>query len=230
MTIDNDATHAANLTAVLAAQTPQRRVRDASDLYNSTFYVIKLVNGQSISYAVRKTDAVWQTKRARNMRSVVFRENELTIDNDPRFDIAANIDFYIIGDEILISHIGHFETILRYKQAHQEDFAALQGEADFQAVFDNMAPLISHIGQNKIRLRRASAIRQKGHYRDQNFMNRLRDLGAQYGFTIQFHQNGRIIPSEETSAQIMTALLDHRLSSAFSTQVYDVQGATVVGP
>ncbi|ODT10718.1 MAG: hypothetical protein ABS35_41890 [Kaistia sp. SCN 65-12] len=228
MTIDDDETHAGLLTAYLATQTQQKRVRNEGDLYNCTFYVIKLVHGDSIVYAVRKTDAVWQTKRSLSMRSVIFRENELTIANDPRFDIATNIDFYIVDDEILVCHMGHFETILRYKQAHQGDFAALQGEIAFQAVFDDIAPLIDHVGQNKIRLRRASAIRQKGHYRDQNFMTRLRQQAEQYGFTIQFHQNGTIIPTEETCAQIITALLDHRLSSAFSTQIYDVQGAVVI--
>ena len=104
----------------------------------------------------------------------------------------------------------------------------MQGEEDFQAVFVDLAPLVAHVGQNKIRLRRASAIRQKGHYRDKAFMGRLRAQAEEYGFTIEFHQNGRIVATDATCAQIMTALLDHRLSSAFSAQIYDVQGVTVV--
>ena len=230
MAIGADETHSAILSAQLAAQTPQRRVRNSSDLYNAGFYVLKLVHGQSIVYAVRKTDAAWKTKRAINMKAVVFRENELTVDQDPRFDIATNFDFYVVGNEILISHMGHFESILRYKQAHRDDFAALQGEQAFQAIFVDMAPLVDHVGQNKIRLRRASAIRQKAHDRDQNFRDRLRAQAAQFGFTVQFHPNGKIIVTEDTCAQIITALLDHRLASAFSTRIYDVQGAIPIGP
>jgi hypothetical protein len=43
-------------------------------------------------------------------------------------------------------------------------------QPDFAAVFSDLAPLIQHVGVNKIRLRRMSAVRQKGHYRDGEFM------------------------------------------------------------
>lgn len=94
--------------------------------------------------------------------------------------------------------------------------------------FVDMAPLIAHVGANKIQLRRACAIRDKGHYRDMGFMDRLRANQAEYGLMITFDANGRIIATPETCAQIMTALLDHRLKSGFSTLVYDVQDTTPI--
>jgi hypothetical protein len=81
------------------------------------------------------------------------------------------------------------------------------------------------VGENKIQLRRASAIHQKGHYRDAEFMTRLREQHLNFGFAIQFDDNGRIIATPETCDEIVTALLDHRLSSAFSMRVYDVPSA-----
>lgn len=228
MKIATDETHAGILTAAVAQQMPGRRVRDATDLFNSAFYVIKLVHEEQVIYAVRKTDSVWKTKNALNVRTIVFRENELALDEEPRFDIATNIDFFIVGDEILILNKRHFESILRYKQAHREDFAELQAEAEFQNIFTDLAPLVGHVGENKIQLRRASSIRQKGHYRNQDFMDRLRARGAEFGFNIAFGDDGKIIVTPETCAEIMTALLDHRLSSAFSTNIYDVQNTVTV--
>lgn len=59
-------------------------------------------------------------------------------------------------------------------------------------------------------------------------MDRLRANQAEYGLMITFDANGRIIATPETCAQIMTALLDHRLKSGFSTLVYDVQDTTPI--
>jgi hypothetical protein len=59
-------------------------------------------------------------------------------------------------------------------------------------------------------------------------MQRLRQRYAEYGFTIQFDDQGRIVVTEETSSQIITALLDHRLASGFSQRIYDVPSAVAV--
>jgi hypothetical protein len=84
------------------------------------------------------------------------------------------------------------------------------------------------VGVNKIRLRRMSAVRQKGHYRDAEFMDRLRQHHAEYGFTLQFDEDGKIVVTDETSSQIITALLDHRLASGFSKRIYDVPSTVPV--
>lgn len=226
--IATDETHAALLTGLIGAQTDQRRVNDVADLFNSKFYVIKLVHDGQVVYAVRKTGGIWKTKNNWSVKTVVFREQELTVDTTPRFDISDFVDFFIVGDGILIKDKGSFETILKYKQAHREDFHELQQEQEFVAVFAEMAPLVAHVGDNKIQLRRASAIRQKGHYKDEEFMARLRERSTEFGFTIEFDTDGRISPTAATCSQIMTALLDHRLASAFSSRIYDVPSTTVV--
>lgn len=92
----------------------------------------------------------------------------------------------------------------------------------------SIAPFVEHVGTNKIRLRRVSALRDKGHFRNANFMARLREHHAAYGFTFQFNNEGQIIATPETAAQILTALLDHRLASAFSEVIYDVPSSTPV--
>jgi hypothetical protein len=221
-------TNAGLLTDLAAAEIEAKRVQDAERLQNTTFYLIKLIRNDAILYAVRRTTSGWKTKHAISARSLFFAENMLDLDNRPRFDLEKSIDFFVIGEELLILHKEHFESTLRYKQTHANDFAELQAEPDFAAVFVDLAPLIQHVGVNKIRLRRMSAVRQKAHYRDAEFMSRLRQHYAEYGFALQFGEDGKIIATDETSSQIITALLDHRLASGFSKCVYDVSSTVTI--
>jgi hypothetical protein len=222
LAIAKEETHASLLVDIVAAETDLRRVRRPEHLHNSKFYLIKLVHDDTVIHAVRRTDSGWTTKRALTIRSVFYEENRLTLDGRPHFDIEKTIDFFIVGDEVVILSKGRFESILRYKEAHRDDFTALQAEVEFATAFVDLSPLVAHVGTNKIQLRRVSAIRQKGHYRDAEFMARLRQHHAEYGFAIQFADDGRIIATPETCPEIVTALLDHRLASGFSTRIYDV--------
>lgn len=59
-------------------------------------------------------------------------------------------------------------------------------------------------------------------------MTKLRQHHAGHGLTLEFDTNGLIVPTAETCRDIITALLDHGLASAFSENVYDVPDATKV--
>ncbi|HTV54183.1 MAG TPA: Kiwa anti-phage protein KwaB-like domain-containing protein [Terriglobia bacterium] len=226
--IGRDETHAGLLVDAVAAETENRRVQNVKHLLNSTFYLIKLTHNGEVLYAVRRTPPGWKTKRAISVRTLVLAESRLDIDDSPRFDIEKNIDFFICGEEVLILHKGHFESTLQYKQAHSEDFLALQKEPEFADLFVDLTPLVQHVGSNKIQLRRMCSVHQKAHYRDTDFMARVRDHHTEYGLTLQFNNEGRIIVTPDTGAQVITALLDHRLASGFSKRVYDVPSATPV--
>lgn len=226
--IPADETHVAILVQEIGAEIARKKASELRHLMNSKFYVAKFVVGDQIAYAVRKTGAAWRTKKAASIRNVFFSDEMLAIDERPHFELSRNFDFVVLGDDILILNKAAFESVLRHKEAQREDFAELQADQQFLDVFIDIGPLVAYIGDNKIQLRRACAIREKGHYRDVQFMERLRATQAQYGLTIQFDGNGKIVATEDTCAQIMKALLDHRLRSGFSTLVYDVQDTTPV--
>jgi hypothetical protein len=226
--IAKDETFADIVIEAVGAETENKRVQKTEQLRNTTFYLIKMVNTDIILYAVRRTSTGWKTKRAVSARTIIFDENQLDLDDRPRFDLEKNLDFFVFDGDLLILHKGHFESILRYKEAHASDFLALQAEAEFAGIFVDLAPLVQYVGKNKIHLRRMSAVRKKGYYRDAEFMNRLRQRHTEYGFTFQFDEDGQIIPTAETSSQIITALLDHRLKSEFSRHIYDVPSTTQV--
>jgi hypothetical protein len=221
-------THAGILVAAVSAEVEAKRAHDLKRIQNATFYLIKLVHANDVIYAVRRTTAGWTTKRALSARSIIFAENRLDLDPYPRFDLEKTLDFFIVGEELLILHKGRFESTLRYKAAQAEDFLALQAEAGFLDLFVDLTPLVEYVGVNKIRLRRICAVRQKAHYLDADFMARVRQRSAEYGFALQFDNFGKIIVTPETGEEVITALLDHRLASGFSNRIYDVPSATQV--
>ncbi len=227
--IGKDETHAAIFAGTAGEETENKRASSENDLVNTSFYAVKAVCGGAVVFAVRQADKTWKSRHRRSLRSTfVMREHELTVDDTPRFDIHDGFNFFVIGDDVLVSGKKQFESILRYKAAHVSEFDDLKDEPEFSEIFSDISALDAHIRNNKIQLRRAQAIRQKGHYRDVNFMQRLRDSYANFGFQINFDKNGLIVPTPDTCAEIITALLDHRLSSAFSENIYDVQNTTTV--
>jgi hypothetical protein len=206
--------------------TPQKQVKSESHVANTLFFVVRLTDGDNVLHAIRKTDSSWRTKRRREMIDIVFRENALALDESPSFSLSKHIDFFIAGDQIIIPHKANFESVLHYRQAHTDEFDLLQAETDFSKIFSSLEPLTKFVGNNKIQLRRMCSIRQKGHYKDPDFMKRLQTKHKTYGLVLNFDDAGAIVPSPETCRDIITALLDHRLASAFSENIYDVPDAT----
>ena len=206
--------------------TDERRAKSIKKLRPAEFYIIKAVIGDQAIYAFRKADKSWKTKKGVSFH---FSDQTLAIDNSPSMDLSPFIDFFVIGEEILILNKSNFESVLMYKEAHESAFEELKGEPEFIEVFSSLDQIDAYVGNNKIQLRRAHAIQQKGHYKDDAFMGRLKAEYANLDLTINFSEDGKIVPCENTCRDIFQALLDHRLSSAFSQSIYDVPNAVKVG-
>jgi hypothetical protein len=228
LAIDALVTNAGLILKEAAAELPARRVKTMKEIQNTNFYAIKLTYAGQTLYAVRKAEGSWQTKRMKDVIYAFFSGSRLTLDDKPSFRISPTVDFFIFDDQVFISDKAHFESILAYKEAHIEDFASLQKDKDFKSLFTTLDPLVSFVGANRIHLRRACAIREKGHYKDKSFMSRLRQHHSKYQLNFELDAKGLIVPTEETGADIIRALLDHRLLSPFSEHLYDVQDAAVV--
>ena len=228
LTITEAETHAGIMKEQFVAELPAKKVRSVKTLLNCSFYVIKLTLNDSVLYAVKKTDATWRSRSVKSIVTAFFSDAQLDIAADDSFRLQKTIDFFGFEENLAVRHKGYFESILNYKAAHEQDYAQMSVEDDFVSVFDDLGALTEFVSGNKVHLRRMSAIRQKGFYRDPIFMQNLRDRFQDYGLNINFDEDGRIVPSAETARDIIAALLDHRLSSAFSGNVYDVPDATRV--
>lgn len=223
LTITRIETHAGLLVAEAADQTTKKKVTKVRHIENVPFYAIKMVADGKVLFAIKRTDSSWKTRVSKSVINVVFDNFELKVASAPEFNIAKRVDFFVVDDAILISNKGNFESVLSYKQAHEDDFKALQEEPAFSGVFTSLEALLEYVGTNKIQLRRACAIRQKGHYKNETFMANLRANAQKYKLSIRFDSEGKIIPTAENCRDIMQALLDHRLMSGFSNNIYDVQ-------
>lgn len=223
-----DETHAPAIVLQTNDPTPGRKVRQLKEINNSAFYVVKFVAGGQTLHAVRKTDDSWRSRKAFSALNVLYTDEGLTLDVTPRFSLSRHFDFLIHDQTIFVLEKNRFESVLSYKQAHADDFVALQADAAFAAVFADAAPLVAFVGTNKIHLRRACAIREKGNFRDEGFMARLRQEHVQMGFTFAFDVQGRFVCDEASCPDIIKALLDHRLDSRLSQRIYDVEHTEAV--
>lgn len=228
LVLGSDETHAPAIVVRSSDPTPARKVRELKHINNSAFYVVKFVSGGQTLHAVRKTDSSWRSRKAFNVLNVLFTDEGLTLDETPRFSLSRYFDFLIHGESVFVLEKNHFESVLSYKQAHVEDFLALRAEVAFTNAFADIAPLVAFVGSNKIHLRRACAIRERGYFRNANFMDRLRQEHVQMGFNFVFDAQGRIVCTEAGCPDIIKALLDHRLDSRLSRRIYDVENTEVV--
>ena len=228
MTIETIATHGDQISSQASEETDTKRINSVKHIQNAEFYVAKFVSGEEVLLGVKKTDTSWKTQKKAGITNVLFKDQQLDVSPTQSFDIASYFDFMIFKDTIFINKKNAFESVLSYKQAHIEDFNTLCTEDDFSKVFTCLAPIKAYVGSNKMQLRRATAIREKGHYLDPAFLQNLRERHEEFGLTINFDCEGKIVPDEDTCADIFIALLDHRLSSGFSQNIYDVQDTSKI--
>lgn len=228
LTLTTLETHAGLIVDAAKDELASKKAKKLQHLQNTHFYTVKIVSNGLTLHAVSRANDSWKTKKLNGLLPVVFSDDELELEDSPAFSLSKYFDFFVLQNHVIISDKGDFETVLNYKQAHTEEFTDLQAEASFSNIFTDMAEIVSFVGSNKIQLRRAFAIRQKGHYKNQNFMDSLRTDHSQAGLTINYDAAGRIVPCATTCPDIFQALLDHRLMSRFSKKNYDVPSASSV--
>lgn len=228
LTLGADETHIALVEEQAANPTEARKVKRLKQIANAHFYMLRFATQNDVLLAVRKTNASWSTRRASSMLRVVFQDEELDIDERPTFTMEPVFDFFVFDGDVFVANKVRFESVLAYRAGHMEAFKELVDEPGFSGIFSDLAAITAFVGENKIQLRRAVAIREKGHFRDPAFMQNLRTECEAMGLAIVFDDAGRIVPSNETCRDIFQALLDHRLDSRLSMRLYDVQSTEAV--
>lgn len=229
LTLGADETHIALVEGQAAEPTDALKVKTLKQIANVDFYMLRFATDEGVLLAVRKTNATWSTRRTSGTLRVVFQGDELDLDERPTFSLEPYFDFFVFGGDVFVSNKARFESVLAYRAGHAVAFEELVDEPDFSGIFSDVAPITEFVGTNKIQLRRAIAIREKGHFRDAGFMDNLRAHYVAMGLGIVFDDDGRIVPTPETCRHIFQALLDHRLDSRLSMRIYDVQSTEAVG-
>jgi len=228
LVLRSEGTSFAGLELATAGREEANRAKDLKSLSNAAGYVVKIKAGPSTLSCYRKATSDWKAKKSHSLLNLVFVEQQLDIAEDPVFRIARSFDFFGIDEYLLVADKRAFESVLNYKTTYENSFTELRGEQPFIDLFSDLTPLQEYVGTNAMHLRRMAVVRDKGYYKDQKYIARLKTVNGQRGWGIQFDGNGRIMPTAETARVIMQVLLNHRLYSELSLTTYDVPSTTPV--
>ena len=208
---------------------PECEVRGIKDLKGAQGYLVKFTINNETIYAVKRSTSSWKTSYPKKFINMIFRDGELAATEDNAFSIEKNFDFYCKGALLFIANKRGFESALEHRSAYVQNFADLQADPVFSSLFTDLKPLIGYVGCNSIQLRRMAVVEQKGIYSRPNFLATLSQVSAARNWGINFDPNtNKIIACDNTAKAILQVLLDHRLMSEITSNVYDVPDATQI--
>lgn len=161
--------------------------------------------------------------------NILFTEAGLDIIDSPSFSISRSFDFFVAGGSILIANKSAFESMLSHKNNYEAAYLELKQEQGFVTAIADFAVFDAFIGRNATHLRRMAVIKARGHYKNPNYMARLREINGLRNWGIQFNAEGQIVATPETMRDILHVLLDHRLRSELSENQYDVPSTMPFG-
>lgn len=217
------------LKAFVDRPEPDCHVRSIRDLKNADGYVAKFVHHGQAVYAVKKSARNWKTSYLKTHINIVFRNGELSAEEDNAFAIEKYFDFYAHEQSLFIASKRAFESTMEHRASYAQAFVDLRQNAIFSNLFTNMQPLIDYVGTSSIQLRRMARIEERALYCRPGFLNAVQAVSARRDWRLNFdRQTQQIIPCEQTIKTIMQVLLDHRLLSEVTDLIYDVPDATQV--
>lgn len=208
---------------------PECAVQSIKDLKGAEGYVVKFIHDNQTIYAVKRSTNTWKTAYPKKYINMIFRNGELSAAEDNGFSIERSFDFYSLNTSVFIAGKRAFESVMEHRAAYAQAFVGLRQNHVFSALFTDLQPLVTYIGSNSIQLRRMAAVEQKALYSRPNFLQNLQRVSAARGWNLNFDPiTIRLIPCEQTARTILQVLLDHRLMSEVTDNIYDVPDATPV--
>lgn len=229
LTLDQSTTDFTKLKTLIDRLESEHRIEDSKDLKGAKGYVVKFISNGTTIYAVKRSTSTWKTSYPKKYINMIFSNGELSGVEDNNFSIEKNFDFYVINNTIFIANKRGFESSMQHRVAYTQAFAQLQATPSFSNLFSDISPIIEYVGSNSIQLRRMGVIEEKGIYNSHNFIPNLIRVNTSRNWGINFDgATNTIIPCAETTGTIIQVLLDHRLMSEITDNIYDVPDATEI--
>lgn len=208
---------------------PECAARSIRDLKGAEGYAVKFVHNGLTVYAIKRSTSTWKTAYPIKYINMIFQNGELSAAEDNSFSIERSFDFYCLNDATFIAAKRAFESMLKHRIEYRRAFTGLMGNPNFSALFTNLQPIAEYVGNSAIHLRRMAAIEQKGVYAKPDFLANLQRVSERRNWMLNFEpETTRIIPCEQTAKIILQVLLDHRLLSEVTENIYDVPDTTPV--
>jgi len=225
--IDSDQTDFYRIFEKLGELNPEEDVIDnVEELVNGTkAYLIILRNREGIQVVGFKTiPENWKMKKNKGLIPLLYRENRFEdLEDENVFSIASTVDLFYYDETLFILSKKEFEHGLNFRDGMIAKADEMFQEVTQLNLFVNMEILTTRVGNNQRYLRKIATIRNLGHYRNPQFLQRLQQVSAAKNWSIQF-DNGQIVFTDETLDTILSLLQNKRLHSELTLEDFDVDG------
>lgn len=219
-----DGKNFSRLKALVDRPELENKIRSEKDLKGAKGYVVKF-QGSNTIYAVRRAAPSWRPIHRKTFINAIFQNGELSALPEESFTFDSRFDFYCINDSIFIVSKSSYESLMSDKSVYKKSFEDLLKSPEFSSLFTDLGPIKDYVGTNPIQLRRMVTIRERSIYMQENFLPRLQSVSDSRGWDLNFHSTGKILACTSTAKTIIQILLDHRLLSEITENLYDVPDA-----
>lgn len=209
----------------LAELNPEEdKVNSVEDLVKAKSYIIIVRNNEGIQVVGFKSiPENWKLKKSKGFIPLLFENNTFKgLETDNVFSISNSLDFIFFDELLFILSKKAFETGMNFREGMIAKADELYEETEQLNLFVNLDILKKRVGNNQRYLRKIASIKNLGYYRDQNYLERFRQVNEIKNWGIDF-DNGQIVITEETLDDVLTVLQNKRLHSELSEEDFDVE-------
>ncbi len=201
-------------------------INSIGDLVKAKAYIIILRDSNEIKVISFKTlPENWKMKLNKGLIHLLYKENRFEdLEDENVFSISNQIDVLYFQEALFILSKKGFEVGLNFREGMISKAQELYNEVQQLNLFVNMDTLINRVGNNQRYLRKIATIKNLGYYKDNQYLQRLRQINANRNWNLQF-QNGQLVITEENLDTILTVLQNKRLHSELTDETFDVDSA-----
>jgi|GEM_PF-584160 len=210
---------------VLGTINPEEDVIDnVEDLVKAKSYIIILRDDEGVKViAFKRIPENWKMKKDKGYIPLLYKENMFVdLEEDNVFSISNSIDFIYYDDLLFILSKKAFETGMNFREGMLAKADEFYEEVQQENLFVNLDILTNKVGNNQRYLRKIATIKNLGYYKDQDFLNRFKEVNDIKKWGVDF-QNGQIVITEESLEDILTILQNKRLHSDLTQEDFDVE-------
>lgn len=221
--ISADETDLQQLIDSITAEESPKLAESYETLLGSWIYIARLEKNGQILYSVRRVSEGWTTKKVSQLINMIF-DNNMLVDLEQKeiFRIDGKVDFFSFNGIIFIADKKNFETALNFREGMERNRDEIVEEFKEINLFDNADEITNLIGNNIKRLRKLSQVKKAGYYKEQNFLQSLKQVNEEENWGLQYSDEGNLIVTEDDIDTVLKVLNNDRLTSKINQENFDV--------
>jgi len=210
------------IDSITAEEAPE--IADSYEaLIGSWVYIARLEKDEQILYSVRRVSEGWTTKKVSQLINMIFNNNMLVdIEQKEIFRIDGKVDFFSFDGVIFIADKKNFEAALNFRVGMEKNRDEIVEEFKETKLFVDADEISKLVGNNIKRLRKLSQVKKAGYYKEQHFLQSLKQVNTDENWGIQYSDDGKLIVTEDDIETVLTVLNNSRLKSPINQESFDV--------